>query len=601
MRLRFHAAQDCRARELLAALEQEAGAAGATTVDSAAAPEPGDVPVFVPEPLGPPPPGDLGRSIAICASHPGGSEFDCETELARHAGAAFHLTPAGALEQRRRGVASSHLRLGMARRWLAGAPARPSSRGRGAALLAVRSRRVEQIVAAAAPALAATRAVVRLRRPGQPVAEEWARTRRAMLEQASVVLDVHPFRPHGIDWVMALEALGAGAVPVFEHVVDSGPLEPGVHARFAHGSQLGIVAGALLADPERLDRMSSDGRALALAELPMGPAIDGLLASAEGLHGRRARRRDRPAVARERRERPRVVSVDESAVERKRAAMARIEGERASQQRTLDANGAAPELEPIRDTPAWAETRGDVAVCVPCHEDGVLALRALESVAASRGVVAELLVLDDGSSDDSCDIVGGWLSAHPEIPARLLRRHVNRGTGAARNAMLEQARAPLAFMLDADNAVFPWGLATLAERLSAAPPGTALAYGLIERHRDGESLGLLSADPWDPRRFRDGNYIDAMALLRRDAVLGLGGYTDDIRLYGWEDFDLWCRVAESGLRGELVTEIVGRYNERPRSMRSISDIDCRDAVTVLRERYPNVRPGIPGCAVAVAS
>ena len=119
------------------------------------------------------------------------------------------------------------------------------------------------------------------------------------------------------------------------------------------------------------------------------------------------------------------------------------------------------------------------------------------------------------------------------------------------------------------------------------------AYGLLERRRDGRSVGLLSAGPWDPARLRTGNYIDAMALLRREAVLEVGGFEESLSLYGWEDFALWCSVAELGLDAQYVPTFIGRYHERPDSMLSVASIDASDAVRELRERYPRLAPEIP--------
>ena len=63
-----------------------------------------------------------------------------------------------------------------------------------------------------------------------------------------------------------------------------------------------------------------------------------------------------------------------------------------------------------------------------------------------------------------------------------------------------------------------------------------------------------------------GNQIDAMALWRAKALRDLGGYTTDLRLHGWEDYDLFCRVAERGEEGHFVPEILGRYRVRKHSM-----------------------------------
>ena len=64
---------------------------------------------------------------------------------------------------------------------------------------------------------------------------------------------------------------------------------------------------------------------------------------------------------------------------------------------------------------------------------------------------------------------------------------------------------------------------------------------------------------WDPERLAWGNYVDAAALIRRRLLVEVGGYATDPRLYGWEDFDLWCTFAGRRLHGVRVPEIVARY------------------------------------------
>jgi GT2 family glycosyltransferase len=83
-----------------------------------------------------------------------------------------------------------------------------------------------------------------------------------------------------------------------------------------------------------------------------------------------------------------------------------------------------------------------------------------------------------------------------------------------------------------------------------------------------------------------------MALVRRDWLVENGGYTTDIRLHGWEDYDLWCRVAERGFHGVLVPEIVARYRTSEHSVLSITDISSRQAVALLIDRHPRLMRGV---------
>jgi hypothetical protein len=105
--------------------------------------------------------------------------------------------------------------------------------------------------------------------------------------------------------------------------------------------------------------------------------------------------------------------------------------------------------------------------------------------------------------------------------------------------------------------------------------------------------GLRSRHPWLPARLRHANPIDAMALVRADAVRALGGWTDDPRLHGWEDYDLWCAVAASGAHGAFVAAVVARYRVSPASMSAgTTDLSTRGAYEALVERHPGLMAGV---------
>ena len=601
MRLRIAESADDRAAELLSAIADEAAAAGAEVPRDRAPSRPGGEEVCLFVPLAGANPVDASaaaaRSVAICIEHPGTPAFDVSTRVAGTAAAAVDLTTAGALEQRRRGIRAERFRPGLGERWRVHPGSDPGDRPCDILFIGRHSPRREQMIAANAAALAASRSAIHLGPPFATSSGLAAGTDRAALfAGASVVLDVHPFRPHGIDWTLALQAIGAGALPVFEHVLDPYPLVPQEHMAVANGDQLATVARRLLEDPERLRGMAQDAHMLACEELPMRPSVERLLAMAESItrvpESRRGRARGvagaatvtKPPVE------PPASDVDRRA--RKLAALDVIAHRRRARARELRERDLPLAVRRVYESPAWALAQPTVAICVPVHDDGETAVRALESAVGCNGVDIELLVLDDASTDDSLDRVTDWLEWRPHVAASVIASPVNRGLGAARNAMLGMARAPYAFMLDADNLVFPGAMKHLVDALENDPVAV-FAYGLLERRRDGRSVGLLSAGPWDPARLRTGNYIDAMALLRREAVLEVGGFEESLSLYGWEDFALWCSVAELGLDAQYVPTFVGRYHERPDSMLSVASIDASDAVRELRERYPRLAPDIP--------
>jgi glycosyltransferase involved in cell wall biosynthesis len=229
-----------------------------------------------------------------------------------------------------------------------------------------------------------------------------------------------------------------------------------------------------------------------------------------------------------------------------------------------------------------------VSVCIPLFDHAAHVGAALDSVLEQTAAgELEILVLDDASTDDGATVVRDRLHAAPGVPARLLSRRVNAGLPAARNLMLEHARAPYALMLDADNVLFPRAAERLASALDA-DPGAAFAFGLVGIFRDERPDGLLSHYPWLPEQLASFNWIDALALLRARAVLDLGGFATDERLHGWEDYDLWCRVAEAGGHGAHVPQAIGRYRRSMGSMLSLSDLDQGGMRELLAARHPRL-------------
>lgn len=99
------------------------------------------------------------------------------------------------------------------------------------------------------------------------------------------------------------------------------------------------------------------------------------------------------------------------------------------------------------------------AIIIPAYNAAKTILRTLDSVAASLrycmetrglGVDAEIIVVDDGSTDGTAALVAGW-----QGPVRLLRQSANGGAGVARNEGVRQSTAKFLFFLDADDVFYP--------------------------------------------------------------------------------------------------------------------------------------------------
>jgi len=250
--------------------------------------------------------------------------------------------------------------------------------------------------------------------------------------------------------------------------------------------------------------------------------------------------------------------------------------------------------EPGRPTVEMTRTPGadasdaaelDVSVLVTVHNYARFVRTALESALASRDVAIELVVIDDSSTDGSAQIVREFMSDHPDAAITFIEQRINTGVQRARNLACSIARAPLVFVLDADNMVFPDGIAKLRSALEE-DPAAGYAYGLMERFGDDRSIGLLNTSAWDAGRLAEEHYIDAMALIRVDGWRQVGGYVTEQSLeLGWEDYDLWLSFAMAGMHGAYVREFVGRYRIHGVSSLTVTTLDTATLRAKLQERH----------------
>ena len=190
----------------------------------------------------------------------------------------------------------------------------------------------------------------------------------------------------------------------------------------------------------------------------------------------------------------------------------------------------------------------EVAVVIPLYNYPDNVIEALESVKAKTISQRELIVIDDFSNDNSLNVADAWLRENADnfTHAALLKHRMNSGTWLSAATRDSSSDARFIMPLDADNTIEPSCLERCLEVINAT--GAAAAYPKIRRL--GDERGVLNSDHWKPVKFVGGNYIDAMALVRRAAWSALAAIDGCGR---WGGRILKCGAAllsmDSGPRG----------------------------------------------------
>lgn len=178
-----------------------------------------------------------------------------------------------------------------------------------------------------------------------------------------------------------------------------------------------------------------------------------------------------------------------------------------------------------------------VSIVMPVRNRPVLITTAIASVQAQTLGSWELVVVDDGSTDHTPDVVAGMAATDPRI--RLVRKE-HGGVSAARNAGLQSSRGRYVAFLDSDNVWRPQFL----ELATAALDGTghAVGYAGLAVHQDGRTTYLAFEGGYE--HLLVVNHIDQNVLVaERTALEEAGGF--DQRLRRWVDHDLVLRLART--------------------------------------------------------
>ena len=132
-----------------------------------------------------------------------------------------------------------------------------------------------------------------------------------------------------------------------------------------------------------------------------------------------------------------------------------------------------------------------VTVLMPTYGHAFFIRRALDSLFAQTFAHWELVIVDDGSPDDTAAAVATYL-ADPRVRYRRLER--NRGLGGALNVALDMARAPLVAYLPSDDVYYAAHLATLVAALDG-DEGAVLVYSGARHHYNRSAPGLVEGYP----------------------------------------------------------------------------------------------------------
>jgi glycosyltransferase involved in cell wall biosynthesis len=211
-----------------------------------------------------------------------------------------------------------------------------------------------------------------------------------------------------------------------------------------------------------------------------------------------------------------------------------------------------------------------ISVIIPVYNGEKYLAECLNSIAAQNYPNMELVIIDDGSTDSSLDVV----NAHP-LAKTVVSLHTNEGVYKARNLALSLVKGDFICLFDCDDIMANGNLKRLISHL-LAHPDVVIVKGLLHRFRtkDGvteynEKAGLEE-------------FCLGASLIRKEAFEVVGLFADDMR---WAaDADWHLRSVESGVRIDVIDATAVYYRLHQHNMSNHLEQVKKSRLEVIRRR-----------------
>jgi glycosyltransferase involved in cell wall biosynthesis len=226
-----------------------------------------------------------------------------------------------------------------------------------------------------------------------------------------------------------------------------------------------------------------------------------------------------------------------------------------------------------------------VSVVIPCYRHARFLGEAIESVLAQTYPDVEVVVVDDGSPDDTAAVAARYGAVR-------YVRQTNQGLAAARNRGLQESRGHYVVFLDADDRLRPEALALGAAELDTHPDSAFVSAAFCNIAEDGSPLPTppwpldVGSDHYRELLLRNHIGVHATVMYRRSVLDAVGGF--DVSRRAGEDYDLYLRIAR-GFPIHRHAGVVAEYRRYPTSMSRNAARMLRAMMRILRAQRRHVR------------
>lgn len=226
-----------------------------------------------------------------------------------------------------------------------------------------------------------------------------------------------------------------------------------------------------------------------------------------------------------------------------------------------------------------------ISIIIPAYNQGEYLEDCLDSAYNQTMQAHEILVINDGSTDDTREIAERYMfKEFPmiESPVRVINQ-VNKGLPSARNTGIMNATGDYILFLDSDDMLVENAIEILTRQITETN-ADIIAPSFKEF---GKSDREVILGQFNIKDLKVANRLGYFSLVRRSALLECGGYNPKMK-FGYEDWDLWFDLFKRGKSITVIPDILVKYRVKEKSMLHEANAHRDELMTQIYKNHPEI-------------
>lgn len=227
-----------------------------------------------------------------------------------------------------------------------------------------------------------------------------------------------------------------------------------------------------------------------------------------------------------------------------------------------------------------------ISVIITCYNYARYLPEAVESVIRQTCQDFEIIIVNDGSTDNSRKVAEAVIRKYAKHQIRLINE-TNRGLAMARNIGISHARGNYILPLDADDKFHPTTLEKMARVLDQNPK-IAIIYSWVQCFGDSDVLLKFREYSFEALK-KASCFINCSSMFRKRAWEVTGGYNPNMK-WGWEDLEFWINCGKHGFYGKLIPEPLLFWRRHPKAMTNKTQSYLGQLWAQIKKNHPELYP-----------